>query len=51
MCDECEDAFRLAGSQHPSGETARNIRDDLDLWDAWSLLGDVGDRAGRPAMD
>lgn len=26
----------------PDGALLRPISDDLDLWDAWSLLGDVG---------
>lgn len=32
-CPECVDALAVS------------VCDDLDLWDAWSLLGDVGGRA------
>ena len=39
LCAECLEAFAVA--------SATVVADDLDLWDAWSLLGDVG---CRPAV-
>ncbi len=55
LCQECSEAFDLARRPHPSdafGEpSVRGVDDDLDLWDAWSLLGDVGGRAVRCVAD
>ncbi|MGH9229577.1 MAG: hypothetical protein ACRD07_12800 [Acidimicrobiales bacterium] len=53
LCADCSEAFAVARAVHPSstpghGQAAgRRLADDLDLWDAWALLGDAGDRAGR----
>jgi len=61
LCSDCFDSFTSARSVHPSAglpmlapqcrssvEVA--VAHDLDLWDAWALLGDVGDGQGRPAL-
>ena len=55
LCPECAEAFALARRAHPAtvsalipfglDPTEPTVSDDVDLWDAWSLLGDVG---GRP---
>jgi hypothetical protein len=43
---------RLSGAtlgNQPTGTDAPpapSVGDDLDMWDAWSVLGDVGGRAG-----
>lgn len=52
LCLTCRDAFRIARNAHPTavnqcepeGSRAYDALadDDLDLWDAWAVLGDVG---------
>ena len=52
LCAECAEAFALARRAHPT--TARAVvmaADDMDMWDAWSLLGDVGGRPLRAVAD
>ncbi len=55
LCAPCSEAFALARDAHPSaGGTpiptevdAPAGADDMDMWDAWSRLGDVGGRPER----
>jgi len=58
LCSSCREAFGVVSALHPAaiaaprrpeGPAIDDLRlgDDIDLWDAWSLLGDVGDRRGR----
>jgi hypothetical protein len=59
LCLECREAFRVARNAHPTtvdrGEPERSTDhdaradDDMDLWDAWAVLGDVGARPARGA--
>ena len=52
LCAECAEAFAVAKLAHPSAATPTPAdADDLELWDAWSLLGDIGDRALRGVTD
>lgn len=55
LCGQCREAFRVAMALHPAASAAPRSperpvlyeaggADDIDLWDAWSLLGDVGNR-------
>jgi hypothetical protein len=49
---ECSEAFRIARSAHPSAVKVGKHEaspaydggadDDMEFWDAWALLGDVG---------
>lgn len=61
MCVDCFDAFASAKRVHPSAALPLlaprsappaevDLAHDMDVWDAWALLGDVGDRQGRPAL-
>lgn len=48
LCPECFEAFAIARRDHPSTPGAlppAPVDGDLDMWDAWSVLGDVGGRA------
>jgi len=58
LCGDCFECFALARRVHPSaGLPAQaprrrpsaevDVAHDMDLWDAWALLGDVGDSKGR----
>jgi hypothetical protein len=62
LCEECLDAFRVARAAHPSAIASHGvphgsiaydgrIGDDMDLWDAWSVVGDAGGRSGRAITD
>lgn len=62
LCAVCREAFGVVSALHPAavfrsrrpdGPVVDDLRlgDDIDLWDAWSLLGDVGDRRGRGGLD
>ena len=48
LCQECQYASALARAVHPSagsgaaGADERRPGDDVELWDAWALLGDPG---------
>jgi hypothetical protein len=48
LCQECSYASAVARALHPAagaGESDGNERkpgDDVELWDAWALLGDPG---------
>ena len=50
LCLDCAEAFALARAAHPSSgggppdAADRRLVDDLDVWDAWALLGDPGHR-------
>lgn len=58
MCPECTEAFALARRAHPAtlgtridasraASHALSVVDDVDLWDEWALLGDVGGRVAQ----
>lgn len=52
LCAECAEAFALARRAHPT--TALAVvpdADDIDMWDAWALLGDVGGRTVSAVTD
>jgi hypothetical protein len=57
LCRECSYAVAAARAVHPSatprGAPSVNRRpvDDMDLWDAWALLGDPGDQRNRVALE
>ena len=57
ICGDCSEALAVARAAHPASGTGagreggQRLADDLDLWDAWALLGDAGDRAGRVRPD
>lgn len=57
LCSDCFEAFMSSRGSHPSGGAPLrvfpqpvlpdvHVAHDLDLWDAWALLGDVGDGWG-----
>jgi len=61
LCVDCFDAFTSAKRVHPSAglplvapryapPAEIDLAHDIDVWDAWAFLGDVGDRQGRPAL-
>ena len=60
LCGDCFDMFAASKRSHPSVLAPRaaaverrapevGAADDVELWDQWALLGDVGDRLGRSA--